>query len=62
MLAALLIYINAMVLLILGKGWLATGVIPAWAGLWWLLVPLALLAAWLFFTDGRMSAPRRVRA
>ena len=61
-LAALLIYINAMVLLILGKGWLATGMIPSWAGLWWLLLPLALLAAWLFLADGRMRAPRRVRA
>ena len=60
--AALLIYINAMVLLILGKGWLATGAIPTWAGLWWLLVPLAVLAAWLFLADGRMTAPRRVRA
>lgn len=61
-LAALLIYINAMVLLILGRGWLSTGAIPTWAGLWWLLLPLALLAAWLFLTDGRMRAPRRVRA
>lgn len=61
-LAALLIYVNAMVLLILGKGWLATGTIPSWAGLWWLLLPLALLAAWLFLADGRMRAPRRVRA
>ena len=61
-LAALLIYINAMVLLLLGKGWLATSVLPTWVGLWWLLVPLALLAAWLFRTDGRLRAPRRVIA
>ena len=61
-LAALLIYINAMVLLILGKGWLASGAIPTWAGLWWLLLPLAVLAAWLFLTDGRLPAPRRARA
>lgn len=57
MLAALLIYINAMVLLVLGKGWLATGTLPAWLGLWWLLLPMAVLAAWLFATDGRL--PRR---
>jgi lipopolysaccharide export system permease protein len=57
-LAALLIYINAMVLLILGKGWLSTGAIPAWLGLWWLLVPMALLAAWLFRIDGRLRRPR----
>ncbi len=59
-LAALLIYVNAMVLLLLGKGWLATSVLPTWAGLWWLLVPMALLAWWLFVIDGRPRAPRRV--
>jgi lipopolysaccharide export system permease protein len=62
MLAALLIYLNAMVLLLLGKGWLATGALPAWAGLWWLLLPMALLAAWLFRTDGRLRRPREARA
>jgi len=62
MLAALLIYINAMVLLLLGKGWLATGALPQWAGLWWLLVPIALLAAWLFRSDGRLRRPRAVAA
>lgn len=56
-LAALLIYINAMILLVLGKGWLALGTLPAWLGLWWLLVPMAVLAGWLFLVDGRM--PRR---
>lgn len=61
-LAALLIYINAMALLMLGKGWLATGVLPAAAGLWWLLLPMALLAAWLFFRDGRLRRPRPVPA
>lgn len=57
MLAALLIYINAMILLVLGKGWLAVGTLPAWLGLWWLLLPMAALAAWLYATDGRL--PRR---
>lgn len=33
MLAALLVYVNAMVLLLMGKGWLATGVTPTWLGL-----------------------------
>jgi len=61
-LAALLIYVNAMVLLVLGKGWLATSALPAWAGLWWLLVPMALLAWWLFRTDGRLRAPTRAAA
>ncbi len=61
-LAALLIYVNAMVLLVLGTGWLATSVLPAWAGLWWLLLPMALLAGWLFRTDGRLRAPKRTVA
>ena len=61
-LAALLIYINAMVLLILGKGWLGAGAIPTWLGLWWVLLPVAMLAAWLFLADGRLRAPRRSRA
>lgn len=61
-LAALLIYINAMVLLILGKGWLAAGVLPTWLGLWWLLVPMAALVVWLFRTDGRLRQPRKVPA
>lgn len=62
MLAALLVYINAMILLLLGKGWLAAGVLPAWLGLWWLLVPLALLALWLFATDGRVRRRRGATA
>lgn len=61
-LAALLIYVNAMALLVLGKGWLALGTLPTWLGLWWLLVPMALLAAWLFRTDGNLRAPRQAAA
>ncbi|MCX7033821.1 MAG: LPS export ABC transporter permease LptF [Arenimonas sp.] len=61
-LAALLIYVNAMALLVLGKGWLATSVLPTWAGLWWLLLPMAALAWWLFRTDGRLRAPKRALA
>ena len=61
-LAALLIYVNAMALLVLGKGWLATSVLPTWAGLWWLLLPMAALAWWLFRTDGHLRAPKRALA
>lgn len=61
-LAALLIYLNAMVLLLLGKGWLGTGALPAWLGLWWLLLPMAVLALGLFRSDGRLRAPRRAAA
>lgn len=61
-LAALLIYLNAMMLLLLGKGWLATSAIPTWAGLWWLLVPLALLTIWLVRRDGSLRKPRAATA
>lgn len=61
-LSALLIYVVAMLLLLTGKSWLAEGTIPGWAGLWWVLVPVAVLAIWLFFTDGRLRAPRRSAA
>ena len=62
LLAALLVYVNAMILLVLGKGWLATGVLPAWLGLWWLLAPLALVAAWLYAIDGRVARRRGAAA
>ena len=62
LLAALLIYLNAMALLLLGKGWLSTGALPGWAGLWWLLVPMALLALWMYRSDGRLRRPRVVPA
>jgi lipopolysaccharide export system permease protein len=62
MLAALLIYLNAMALLMLGKGWLATGALPAWAGLWWLLLPVLVLAVLLYRIDGRLRRPRPVAA
>jgi lipopolysaccharide export system permease protein len=62
LLAALLIYLNAMALLLLGTGWLASGALPAWLGLWWLLLPLAGIAAWLYRIDGRLRAPRTVPA
>ena len=61
-LAALLIYLNAMVLLVLGRGWLAAGTLPTWLGLWWVLLPLAALTAWLFLRDGRLRAPRKAAA
>ena len=58
LLAALLVYINAMALLVLGKGWLASGTLPAQWGLAWILGPLSALALWLFLRDGRLRRPR----
>ena len=62
LLAALLVYLNAMALLVLGRGWLASGAIGADWGLWWILAPLSLLAVWLYATDGRLRRPARGRA
>ncbi|KAA2284991.1 LPS export ABC transporter permease LptF [Arenimonas fontis] len=58
-LAAILIYVNAMALLVLGKGWLADGSIAAGLGLWWVLVPLLSLSLWWFLRDGRLRRPGR---
>lgn len=44
-------------LLILGRSWLGSGQIPMALGLWWLLVPAFVLAAWLIWRDG--EPPRR---
>lgn len=59
LLAALLVYINAMSLLVLGRGWIATGTLDADGGLGWILAPLSLLAAGLFLADGRLRRPAR---
>lgn len=62
LLLALLVYLLGMNLLVLGRGWLESQAMPALLGLWWLHVPAAALAAWLFWTDGRLAAPKRSAA
>src|SRR5690606_18964642 len=37
----------------------AAGRLPVAAGLWWLLLPLLALGAWMYFGDGRARRPRR---
>jgi len=54
-------YMIGMNLMLLGTKWLEDGKIAAGLGLWWLVVPLLLIAAWLYFTDGRMRRPRMAR-
>jgi len=58
---AFLGYLVGMNLTVLGTQWIAQGRMPAMLGLWWLLVPLLLFAAWLYARDGRMSRPRLAR-
>jgi lipopolysaccharide export system permease protein len=55
---AYLLYVN---LLFIGRAWLGDGVVPGWAGLWWLHLPAAALALWLFVRDGRLARPRAAR-
>jgi lipopolysaccharide export system permease protein len=60
---AMLVYLVGMILLLLGTGLIGNGRIPAWLGLWWVHLPMAALAAWLFLRDGRVPRPERaVRA
>jgi lipopolysaccharide export system permease protein len=58
LIVAVLAYVFGMNLLVLGKAWLGAGQVPEWAGLWWLHLPLFLLAVVLLVREGRMPAPR----
>ncbi|MGH8165199.1 MAG: LptF/LptG family permease, partial [Rhodanobacteraceae bacterium] len=58
LLIAVLAYLVFANLLILARTFIAQGKAPAALGLWWVLVPVFALAAWLF---ARQYAQRRVR-
>lgn len=53
-----LAYLVGMNLTILGTEWLSSGKLPLAAGLWWLVLPLLALSAWMYFSDGRLGRPR----
>ena len=55
MLLAFLAYLVGIFLMILGTRWLAEGRLPAVAGLWWLVLPMLGLGAWLYARDGRVA-------
>ena len=55
-----LAYVVGMNLMLLGTEWLSDGKLPAPLGLWWLVLPLLGVAAWMYFDDGRM-APSRLK-
>ncbi|HEY0334171.1 MAG TPA: LPS export ABC transporter permease LptF [Stenotrophomonas sp.] len=55
---AFLGYLVGTNLMIVGTQWIAAGRTPAWLGLWWLVLPLLLLAAWMYARDGRLSKPK----
>ncbi|MDH5824779.1 LPS export ABC transporter permease LptF [Luteimonas sp. RD2P54] len=56
---AFLGYFVGVNLMLLGQDWLAEGTIPIALGLWWLVLPLLALGAWMYFGDGRLGRPRR---
>ena len=57
-----LAYLIGMNLMMAGQGWLEDGKIAAVLGLWWLVLPLLAVGAWMYFRDGRIGRPRRARA
>jgi len=56
---SLLVYLVGMLLLLLGTSLIGSARIPSWLGLWWVHLPMFLVAAWLFLRDGRVPAPPR---
>jgi lipopolysaccharide export system permease protein len=57
-----LAYLVAMNLMLLGTDWLGDDKLPSWMGLWWLVVPLLVVASWMYLRDGRVRAGRPGRA
>jgi lipopolysaccharide export system permease protein len=57
-------YLVAMNLMLLGTDWLGDDKLPSWMGLWWLVLPLLAVAAWMYLRDGRVRVgkPGRVPA
>jgi lipopolysaccharide export system permease protein len=53
-----LAYLIGMNLTMLGTDWLGSGKLPLAAGLWWLVLPLLALGAWMYFDDGRVRRAR----
>jgi lipopolysaccharide export system permease protein len=49
-----LIYLFGMFLMLLGTQWLENGKLPTAIGLWWLVLPLLSVGAWMYARDGRM--------
>jgi len=58
MLMGFLTYLVATNLMLMGTNWLEKGKLAPALGLWWLVLPLLAVAAWMYFTDGRLSRPR----
>lgn len=57
MLMAFLAYLVGIFMMVLGTRWLADGSLPRAVGLWWLVLPMLALGAWLYMRDGRVAKP-----
>ena len=57
LLMGFLAYLFGMNLMLLGTDWLGSGRLPMAAGLWWLLLPLLAIGAWLYLQDGSVRRP-----
>ena len=62
LLLALALYVVYMSMLLVGRGYLSLGKLPAWTGLWWLHIPMLLIGLILLRRDGAMPKQRKVRA
>ncbi len=62
MLMGFLAYVVGINLMLMGSRWIADGKLPAALGLWWLLLPMLAMSAWMYFRDGQVAAPRLRRA
>ena len=56
---ALLGYLVGTNMMIVRTQWIAAGRTPVALGLWWLLLPLLVVAVWAYARDGKLKAPRR---
>jgi lipopolysaccharide export system permease protein len=59
---ALTVYVLYTALMLVGRGLLASGKLSPWAGLWWLHLPMLVLALWMLRRDGKLRAPRTAGA
>lgn len=56
-----LIYLFGVFLMMLGTQWLEDGKVPVMLGLWWMLVPLLMVAVWMYARDGAIRRPKGAR-